>query len=865
MVIRTRVSSGRAFAGAVLLPLALLMSNPAFCGTNTFTTSGPEGGTVLSIAVNGSNGTMFVGTGERIYAQTGGGIFLRPPGAPAWERSGLVGLGVRSVRVSPKDANVMWAVTSAGLYCSGDAGTTWMAISLTGYSTQPIQVAPDPNDANAAFLSTSELVWRTGDGGRTWAYKGQGLPVNGSLGILEFDVKTGTLYAGTTAGVAPGKNLFSSVNGGDSWNPVTTPAPANPIGAFTVDPTRPATLFLSLIQGSLPSASYRSTDGGSTWAQMGLTQFQSVAVSPQDAHTLFATNQGRVFKSTDDGNTFAATSDLLFPGQDFPLLAAGPNGEIYAGGYRGMFRSVDGGATWRPFVEGFAATEVCSITVDPTSPNRLYAGTRTGLFASTDGGASWGTPMGPSDPNNGPLPVCNLVVDPTDPSALVATTDGGYGTVYRSTDGGLTWIMGSQFGDVVGLASDPGAPATIYLAGNASFDPSRPSVLKSEDRGITWTATAFPGAGPFITAFLVAAGSPTTLIVGTNGHVFVSIDGGSSWADRPIGFEVDAIAADPSRPGWIYAAGTGGVAFSADWGLSWTPRNQGLPPLGTFSISALALDPSAPASLFATLRLPPSASCAVSGPAVFRSGDGGLTWAPFSAGLVNPEGTALVADKSRVAVGTPGNGLWLLTFGGVPRVDSVSPTSGSTNGGTLVLVKGDGFRSDSVVRIGGPTTELTFFDAQTIRVRTGAHSAGSADVLVANPDGSTASIPNAFQYQNWIDSEGGVAASSTLYLEDGRFWVDVDWSDPARGLAGKGHPVTLTLKSGQFWFDWNQNPQVVVKILDGRTQNGHYWIHVAALTDLDFVVHITDVVAGKTRTYHNPAGQTTAVLDRGSF
>ncbi len=856
MVIRTRVSSGRAFAGAVLLPLALVMSNPAFCGTNTFTTSGPEGGTIQSIAVNAS-GTVF--------AATGGGIFLRAPGAPAWERSGLVGLGVWSVRVSPKDPNVMWAVTSAGLYHSGDAGTTWMAISLTGYSTQPIQVAPDPNDANAAFLSTSEAMWRTGDAGRTWNYKGEGLPVNSGLEFLEFDVKTGTLYAGTQAG-APGKNLYSSMNGGSSWNAVTTPAPSGSIGAFVVDPTRPATLFLFLFPDDPASATYRSTDGGSTWARMGLTEFQSLAVSPHDSHTLFATTQGRVFKSTDDGSTFAAASDLLFPGQDFPLLAAGPNGEIYAGGYRGMFRSIDSGATWRPFVEGFAATEVCGITADPASPKRLYAGTRTGLFASTDSGASWGTPMGPSDSNNGPLPVCKLVVDLTDPRTLVATT--GYGTVYRSADSGLTWISGSQFGEVVGLAIDPGGPSTIYLADNYSdgFNEGQSRVFKSLDGGITWSGTGFARAGSRINALLLTPGNVAAIIVGSTGHVYVSTDGGSSWADRPIGFEVDAIAADPTRPGSIWAAGTGGVAFSTDWGVSWTPRNSGLPPVGTFSISALALDPSAPTGLFASLRLPPGASRAVSSPAVFRSGDGGLTWAPFAAGLVNPEGTTLYADNSRVAVGTPGNGLWLLTFGGAPRVDSVSPTSGSTSGGALVLVKGDGFRSDSVVRIGGaPTTELTFFDARTIRVRTGAHSAGSAEVLVTNPDGSTATLPNAFEYQDWIDSEGGAAASSTLYLEDGRFLVDVDWSDPARGLEGKGHPQGLTLKSGQFWFDWNQNPQVVVKILDGRTQNGHYWIHVAALTDLDFFVHVTDVVAGTTRTYHNPAGQTTAVLDRGSF
>jgi hypothetical protein len=75
----------------------------------------------------------------------------------------------------------------------------------------------------------------------------------------------------------------------------------------------------------------------------------------------------------------------------------------------------------------------------------------------------------------------------------------------------------------------------------------------------------------------------------------------------------------------------------------------------------------------------------------------------------------------------------------------------------------------------------------------------------------------------------------------------------------------LTLKSGYFWFDWNQNPRVVVKILDGRIDNGHYWIHISALTDAGFTVRVTDRVSGNTRDYVNPAGQALSTIDRESF
>jgi photosystem II stability/assembly factor-like uncharacterized protein len=641
-----------------------MTTQQALGGVNVFTSSGPEGGTISAIAINGSNGTVFAATGENIYGTGLGGVFRRSSGASRWERTGLVGFEIPSLRVSPKDPNLMWAATTTGLYRSGNAGASWTVAQDLAAGTQIFSVVPDANDVDVVYVSTPLAIMKSSNGGKSWAFKTQGLPR--FLFDLEPDQTTGTLYAWTSevVGVA---NLFSTANGGESWSPVSTPSPDNAIGALAVDPTRPTTLFISMSSGNVQGGAYRSTDGGSTWAPLGIAAFQTLAVSPRDPHTLFVAAQGRVFKSTDDGKTFASTSDPLLLNQSSSIVAVAvaPSGVIYAvSRQNGMSQSDDDGATWRPMVEGLVATDVCSVTADPTSPKRLYAGTATGLFASTDGGETWGTTMGPSDPFTGPLPVCNLVVDPAAPNTLVAMA---INTVYRSTDGGLTWLKGRRFETTVGLAIDPTQAATLYFADNLSSGEGNNHryLFKSVDGGITWSLTELPGAFSPITAFLLVPGSPTTLIAGTNGHVLISTDGGSSWVDRPIDFEVDAIAADPSHPGRLYAGGTGGsgVAFSTDGGLSWVPRNQGLPPEGTFSISALAVDPSTPSNVFASLRLPYGTRPKTGGPAVFRSGDRGLTWVPFSVGLVNSEGTSLIADKGRVLVGTPGSGVWLLTFG----------------------------------------------------------------------------------------------------------------------------------------------------------------------------------------------------------
>jgi photosystem II stability/assembly factor-like uncharacterized protein len=860
-----RIAGGACVVAGLMLSCLFLMPQAALGGVNVFTNSGPEGGSISSLAIDGSSETVFAGTGANGSGR--GGIFRRVSGTSSWERTGLTGIEIYSVRVSPKDPNVMWAATRTGLYRSGDAGVTWIAApEVTG--TQ--WVAPDPGNVNVVYCPSGDGILKSSDGGRTWVDKP--LPQFSSAGDLEFDQTTGVLYAVTS------KGLFSTASGGDTWTPVSTPPGYLFTRAFTVDPTRPATLLISLggRNDGVGEGAYRSTDGGNTWDRMGISYFESLAVSPRDSHTLFAASQLRVFKSTDDGKTFVSTSDPLFMSfsNQIPVVAVAPSGVVYGGGPNGIFQSTDDGATWQHIIDGLVATDVCSTTVDPASSKKLYAGTQSGLFASADGGETWGTAIGPSDPFNAVLPICNLVVNPIDPKTLVVTETLGYSYVYRSTDGGLTWMKGSEFGSVVGLAIDPSRPDNVYLADNYSdgLSQGQSRVFKSLDGGITWSRTGLPNPGFPIHILLLVPGNPAAVIVGTSGHVFVSTDGGSSWADRPIDFEADAIAADQSHPGWLYAAGAGGpaVAFSADWGLTWVPRNQGLPQLGTFSVSALTLDQSSPSDLFASLRAPVGSSPVPGNPAVFHSGDGGLTWIPFSDGIINPEGTSLVADKGQVVVGTPGSGVWTLTSGGAPRLDSISPTSGSMDGGTLVVLKGDGFRSDSVVMIGGVATrEFAFFDAQTIRIRTGAHAVGPADVVVANSDGSSASLPGAFRYEDWYSCSvfyaGNNSGGTVLCLENGRFRVDVDWSDSRRPIAGKGHAEPLTIKSGYFWFEWNQDPQVIVKVLDGRTQNGHYWIHVAAMTDLEFTVYVTDTTTGRVKTYRNPVGQTTATLDRESF
>jgi hypothetical protein len=103
-----------------------------------------------------------------------------------------------------------------------------------------------------------------------------------------------------------------------------------------------------------------------------------------------------------------------------------------------------------------------------------------------------------------------------------------------------------------------------------------------------------------------------------------------------------------------------------------------------------------------------------------------------------------------------------------------------------------------------------------------------------------------------------------LPLQGGRFLAGVRWTDHA-GHTGVGRPVPLTGDSGYFWFFDHDNAELVVKVLDGRAFNGHFWVFYGALTDVAYVLEVKDTLTGAVKTYTNPAGRLTSRADTAAF
>jgi photosystem II stability/assembly factor-like uncharacterized protein len=343
-------------------------------------------------------------------------------------------------------------------------------------------------------------------------------------------------------------------------------------------------------------------DGGSVY---------DLAFAPSRPQTLYAAVAGGVFRSLDGGASWGLAGAGLSEEAPVTGLAVDPARPltVYAA-QSGIYKSLDGGTTWKKTAASFATFKV---VVPSRGSGTVYAVSAVGLFKSTDGGGAW-------KPLTRGLPplyrALELVVDPADPSRLytLLTVDNRADGVYKSGDGGFSWKRSNQgipAGSMIfDLAIDPGSPKSLYAAANSG------RVYRSRDGGALWRSTGRPLEDPVNSLWVDRAGG---VFAATGRGMLRSEDGGGTWTDAaqglPEGSSVRALifpsAAPRSLLAGVFTSGAqrGGVFASADSGASWTVRSTDLSAL---SVSSVALAP--------------DALWAVGNEVLFKSTDRGETW-----------------------------------------------------------------------------------------------------------------------------------------------------------------------------------------------------------------------------------------------
>jgi photosystem II stability/assembly factor-like uncharacterized protein len=387
------------------------------------------------------------------------------------------------------------------------------------------------------------------------------------------------------------------------WRPAAGPLGTGVITDLVVDRRHPSTLFAASVDGAV----FKSEDGGRNWQPLdlaaGITRVDSLAMSPADPGTLYAGTGDGVFKTVDGGASWRASNiGLRFtdPAEHRDLegyiydLQIHPDQPDTVYGTTGCcpgiaWLSTSAGAIWTPLTTPFRRAWALRLTLDPSNPGTLYglAYLRSGiwLLRSSNRGVSW-------HPLAYPLRwgrAATITVDPIDPQILylgACRTSGAsqVGGLLKSTDGGTNWRLVHR-GCGEHLVFDPDRPGTMYR--NAW-----PHLYVSTDGAVSWRKLD-PGAEPRL-----LAANAGTLYADTAAGVVRSRNAGRSWhalPAQPVTAPVTSLAVDPQRPGTAYA-GVDGSGFSKGGVFKrvdgvWRPVNTGLTSKG---IHAVAVNPASP-------------------------------------------------------------------------------------------------------------------------------------------------------------------------------------------------------------------------------------------------------------------------------
>ena len=384
-----------------------------------------------------------------------------------------------------------------------------------------------------------------------------------------------TFYVTTASG-----GVWKTINEGTSWKPIFDDAPSAAWGAISVDPSDSNTLWIgggesNIFRSSMAGTGvYKSTDAGETWEHMGLAETQHIArivVHPQDSNIVYIAAGGHEYTTNNE---------------------------------RGVYKTTNGGITWKQVLFESDMTAANDLVIDPQNPDTLYAsmwhrirhpwsdpvpGPGGGIYKSTDAGESWKRVSEGLPPRNTSGRI-GLSLSASKPNVIYALIDNhdiarkaaegerdSYGRakqdvikgaeVYRSDDHGETWSLVSKksrametlfstYGWVFSqIRVDPSDENTSYIMGVA--------LLKSTDGGRTYKRLYDRGLHADHHAMWIDPNNSEYVINGNDGGVNITYDGGGSWKNLenlPV-VQFYNLAIDDAKPFNVY----GSVQDNGSW------------------------------------------------------------------------------------------------------------------------------------------------------------------------------------------------------------------------------------------------------------------------------------------------------------
>ena len=476
-----------------------------------------------------------------------------------------------------------------------------------------------------------------------------------------------TIYVGSASG-----GVWKSVNGGTTYKPVFDKQPVQSIGAVAIDPKNPKTVWVGTGESwtrnsvSVGDGIYKTTDGGDSWTNMGLPDSErivKIAIDPTNTDTVYTCVPGKlwsdsdargVYKTTDGGKTwtkvlkganlstgcsmlsmdrsnpktlYAGMWDFRRQGWTFRSGGNGPN----APSGSGLFKSIDGGATWNE-IDAKSASGLpakpwgrVAVTVAPSKPNIVYALIEAepplnGLYRSDDGGKTWQLRDRSQMMIWRPFYFANLIVDPNNPEKIYKPG----GSLIGSNDGGKSFsdVSGGGHGDYHDVWVDP-QNSDRLIAGDDG------GIWYSYDAGNRW----WKGENLPVSQFY-----HVSLDMDQPFHVYGGLQDNSSWIgdsqypggitnsrwENMYGGDGFWMFVDPTDNDYVYAEAQGGEIGRVN---RKTHEGRGIKPLPNYKEGKLRFNWNTP------IHVSPTGAVYLGSQFLFRTKDHGQTWERISPDL----------------------------------------------------------------------------------------------------------------------------------------------------------------------------------------------------------------------------------------